>query len=101
MNVTSERHRPLRPKLDGADPLREAMVREIQVGPQHSILRQGDVPRAAHLVVEGQALRCRLLKDGRRQIIALMVAGDVCDLDAVMRGRADYSVEALISTLAN
>lgn len=84
-----------RPKLDGSAPLLKAVVRQVVVEPGKQVVRQGDVPRTAHLLLEGRTCRYRLLKDGRRQITAILVPGDVCDLEAVMRGRADYSVEAL------
>ena len=58
-------------------------------------MRQGDVPRAGHLMLKGYACRYRLLTDGRRQITAILVVGDLCDMDAVMRGRADCGVATL------
>ena len=85
----------LQPKLDEAEALLKAVVRERTVKPQSSILNQGDVPTTAHVLLEGHTYRYRLLADGRRQITAVLVPGDVCDLEAVMRGRADYSVNAL------
>ncbi len=93
--VVKRDERRLRPKLDGAEALLKAVVRERTVKPQSSILNQGDVPTTAHVLLEGHTYRYRLLADGRRQITAVLVPGDVCDLEAVMRGRADYSVSAL------
>ncbi len=59
------------------------------------VLLQGNVPTAVHILLEGQAYRYRLLEDGRRQIVAILVPGDICDLEAVMRGRADYGVATM------
>lgn len=82
-------------ELDGTDPLLSAVVRRRSVGPQAELLRHGAVPEAAHVLLEGYAFCYRLLPDGRRQITAVRVPGDACDLDAVMRGRADCGVVAL------
>ena len=83
------------PQLNGAEPLLKAVVRERLVGVRQDVLRQGETPEMAHLLLEGHTCRYRMLSDGRRQITAVLVPGDVCDLEAVMRGRADYSVAAL------
>lgn len=82
-------------KLDGAEALLKAVVNTKAVEPRSNVLRQGDVPTVAHVLLEGHTYRYRLLKDGRRQITALLVPGDICDLEAVMRGRAEYSVTAM------
>lgn len=83
------------PQLNGAEPLLKAVVREKVVGVRQDVLRQGEVPVTAHVLLDGHTCRYRTLADGRRQITAVLVPGDVCDLEAVMRGRADYSVGAL------
>lgn len=75
--------------------LQRAVVRKKAVGPRHDILNQGDAPQVAHLLIAGHIFRYRLLSNGRRQITAILVPGDVCDLEAVIRGRADYGVAAL------
>lgn len=90
-----EPHRPLRPNLDGADPLFRVVVREITVEPRRIMVLQGNVPQAAHLLISGLACRHRILTNGRRQITALLVPGDLCDLDAVLLGRAHCFVESL------
>ena len=83
------------PQLNGSEPLIKAVVRERVVGVRQDVLRQGEIPGMAHILLEGHTCRYRMLSDGRRQITAVLVPGDVCDLEAVMRGRADYSVAAL------
>lgn len=89
---TSQR---LQSKLDDTDVVLNAVVREKVVKPGSDVLRQGDVPIIAHVLLDGHTYRYRILSDGRRQITAVLVPGDICDLEAVMRGRADYSVGAL------
>ena len=83
-----------RANLDGLD-LLKAVVDEKALAAGSDVLLQGEVPTVAHVLLEGHTFRYRLLDDGRRQITAILMPGDVCDLEAVMRGRADYSVGAL------
>jgi CRP-like cAMP-binding protein len=47
------------------------------------------------VVVEGWAIRYRLLEDGRRQIVNVMLPGDCFDLQALINTRADHGVEAV------
>ncbi len=48
-----------------------------------------------HILLEGWACSYRLLSDGRRQIGAIHLPGDICDVDAVARGRLSLGVLAL------
>ncbi len=82
-------------KLDGAESLLKAVVNTKTLEPRSNVLRQGDVPTVAHVLLEGHTYRYKLLRDGRRQITALLVPGDISDLEAVIRGHADYSVAAM------
>jgi CRP-like cAMP-binding protein len=92
MEIPPRGSRSVRPKLDGADPLMTVVTREVAFRSRQDVMRQGEVPRVAHLLLDGYGCRYRLLGDGRRQITAILVPGDLCDLEAVMRGRADYGV---------
>lgn len=44
----------------------------------------GDRLGSYHVLLEGWAARYKVLPDGRRQIPALLLPGDVCDLDGLM-----------------
>ena len=44
---------------------------------------------------QGWAVRCRLLPDGGRQILAILIPGDVCDLQALVGADHDHHVIAL------
>lgn len=83
------------PRLGDMEALLRTVVRRRAVKSRSQVLREGDKPRVAHVLLHGHTFRYRMLVDGRRQITAILVPGDVCDLEAVMRGRADYSVGAL------
>jgi CRP-like cAMP-binding protein len=59
------------------------------------IISEGDDPREIFLILEGWAYRYKLLEDGRRQIIALFVPGDLCDLNVYILKEMDHSIAAL------
>lgn len=59
------------------------------------IIGHGDAPSEVHLVLEGFACRYKMLPDGSRSIMALLVPGDFCDLHVAILGRMDHSIGAL------
>lgn len=59
------------------------------------IVRQGQKPPGVTLVLAGYACRYRLLEDGRRQIVALFVPGDLCDPHVFILREMDHSIGAL------
>ena len=89
MNIAED----TRAKLNAA--LLGAVVREKKAPPQKDLLRQGETPKVAHLLMAGHTCRYRMLGDGTRQITAILVPGDICDLEAALGGRANYGVAAL------
>jgi CRP-like cAMP-binding protein len=66
-----------------------------EVGARRHIIREGDRPDHVHLVVEGWAARYKLLADGSRQITALLIPGDFCDLHVTILGEMDHSIVTL------
>ena len=56
---------------------------------------EGDQPDHLHVLLDGWACRFVLLPDGRRQIPALLLPGDVADLDALGVERLDYGIATL------
>ena len=59
------------------------------------LITQGESPSSVRLVLEGFACRYKVLADGRRQIMALMIPGDFCDLNVSMLLEMDHSIGAL------
>jgi CRP-like cAMP-binding protein len=53
---------------------------------------EGERPENVHLVMEGFACRYKTLRDGRRQITALLVPGDFCNLHVAILGEMDHSI---------
>jgi CRP-like cAMP-binding protein len=46
-------------------------------------------------IERGWAVRARILPDGQRQILALLMPGDVCGLQAIVRAEHDHHIIAL------
>lgn len=59
------------------------------------IAPEGDHPEHLRIVLAGWAARYKLLSDGRRQLPALLVPGDLCDADGLMLRRVHSGVCAL------
>ena len=52
-----------------------------QFNAREDIVREGDAPRDVNLFLGGWACRYKQIEDGRRQIIAFLLPGDLCDLN--------------------
>ena len=59
------------------------------------LISEGEEPENVHLVMSGYACRYKILPDGRRQIMAIFVPGDVCDLHVQILGQMDHSIGTL------
>lgn len=62
------------------------------------IVERGDQTGGVRLVIDGFACRYKILEDGRRQILAYLVPGDLCDLHVFLLKRMDHSIAAMDST---
>ena len=63
--------------------------------PGNYIVRDGDRPQHACLLVSGFAFRSKLVGDGGRQILAVHIPGDIVDLQNALLRIADHNVQAL------
>lgn len=59
---------------------------------RRDIIHEGENPENAHLVMQGFACRYKQLSDGKRQVMALFVPGDVCDFHVQILGQMDHSI---------
>ncbi len=66
-----------------------------QIGPREDIIHEGDKPRHVNLIMEGFACRYKTLEDGRRQIVAFLLPGDICDARMFILKQMDHSIAAL------
>lgn len=65
------------------------------VDPRRDLISEGDKPRFVHLVLDGWASRYKQLPDGKRQIVALFVPGDFCDVNVFILRAMDHSIGAI------
>lgn len=56
---------------------------------------EGNAPDLLYILTEGWAYRYKTTRAGDRQIVALIVPGDIANLDTLMFGRADFGVRTL------
>lgn len=67
------------------------------VGAHRDLIREGDEPGPAFVVLEGWACRYKILPDGSRQIMAFMLPGDFCDPHIGSLEQMDHSVGTITS----
>jgi CRP-like cAMP-binding protein len=74
---------------------RLASARVRQFNPREDIMREGDAPRDINLFLSGWACRYKQMEDGRRQIIAFFLPGDLCDMNVFILREMDHSISAV------
>lgn len=62
------------------------------------IIEQGDKVDNVHLVLTGLAARSKTLAGGGRQIMALLVPGDLCDVEIFVLRGMDHEITAISDT---
>lgn len=75
--------------------LEDSASSDRQVGPDQDMVREGDRPSHCILILEGLACCYKLLANGKRQIMAFEIAGDICDLNSFLLGELDHNVGTL------
>ena len=74
----------------------EALTSRVHsVGPRENILCEGEEPHVVNVVLSGWAYRYKTLPDGRRQIIALFLPGDMCEPYVFLLNAMDHTVGTL------
>jgi CRP-like cAMP-binding protein len=63
--------------------------------PEQDIIRQGDKPEVAVLVVSGMVARYHLLQGGRRQYLSFHMSGDLPDAQGLFIERMDHALCAM------
>ena len=84
-------------RLDEDDAERlDALIRApVEVAAGTDVIQAAEKPANVHLVIEGFAQRYKIVEDGGRQIVGLLVPGDFCDLHVAILGRMDQSIATL------
>jgi CRP-like cAMP-binding protein len=67
-------------------------------GAREDILPEGKKVGHIHLVLHGLAARSKVLADGRRQIMAFLIPGDLCDVEVFVLEAMDHSIVAMSET---
>jgi CRP-like cAMP-binding protein len=65
------------------------------VGPHTDLAREGEGADLLSIIVDGWACRYTTTKEGSRQLSALLLPGDVGNLDTLMFDRLDYGVRTI------
>lgn len=77
----------------------QAMCQDVRkTGARRDIIRDGDRPDRVHLILSGWACRYKILKNGKRQITALLLPGDFCDLHVGILDKMDHAIGAITAT---
>ncbi len=87
-------------KLQGYAPLAEAEVGMLdraigagrRVAAHHDLIREGDRPGSVFVILSGWACRYKIVPDGSRQITALLMPGDFCDLHVGVLDEMDHAI---------
>jgi CRP-like cAMP-binding protein len=64
------------------------------------IVRAGHAYRCIYVLCQGMAIRYKILHDGRRQILSLILPGDFVGLPGCMFERSLYSISSLTKTVS-
>ena len=86
------------------DPEERLRLNELLAFPTRSyqrgedILSEGEKVENIHLVLTGLAARTKTLRNGERQIMALLVPGDLCDVEVFILDALDHSITAMSQT---
>lgn len=75
--------------------LDDVIQRSKPIASHEDIIREGDVPKDVHLILEGFACRYKVLATGDRQILAYLVPGDFCDLNVFILNAMDHNIGSL------
>lgn len=78
--------------------LEDAVSSPRTLGPNTDLLREGAHADDLFIIVDGWACRYLTTHDGGRQLSALLLPGDMGNLDSLMFSRLDYGVRTLTDT---
>src|SRR4051794_39449119 len=79
----------------------DAMLRQVRTFERgEDLAREGEWLSNSTLILEGFTARYKILKNGRRQILAVHITGDFVDLHSFVLKKMDHSVTALGSCRA-
>lgn len=80
---------------EDAGRLSEICASTTTIARKADIISEGVRPRFMHLIRDGWAARYRILPNGSRQITALLIPGDFCDLHVTVLAAMDHGITAI------
>lgn len=76
--------------------LAEQVERNVRnLPPRVDLLSQGENTGPLHVLIEGWAIRYKTLEDGRRQILSVLIPGDMFDINGHLAKSMDHSIATL------
>lgn len=72
--------------------LQATRQKQRQLGAHEDIICEGDQPIVVNVILAGWAYRYKQLEDGRRQILAYLLPGDICDMNVFLLKTMDHSL---------
>ena len=75
--------------------VREMKTDHIVVPPRADIIREDEIGGPVYTLFEGWAVRYHILPNGARQILDVVLPGDMIGLASVVLGRVKHSVQAI------
>lgn len=82
-----------------ASAVEKLISRPLPYRARQDLIREGDEPGPMFVMLEGWACRYKILPNGTRQIMALLMPGDACDLHVKLLAEMDHGIQAVTSAL--
>lgn len=68
--------------------------------PREDLVREDQRQRDLFIILDGWACRYKMLEDGRRQTLSILVGGELCDLDQHLLDRRDHGIATITALRA-
>jgi CRP-like cAMP-binding protein len=78
--------------------LKAVSSRRRTVPARRDLIQERASPEEVHVVIEGMACRYKLLPNGKRQIFAYLVPGDLCDFQVFILREMDHNIATLTNS---
>ena len=83
--------------------LESACTTARQYRAKHDLIREGDAPGPVFVFLEGWGYRYKILPEGGRQVLAIMMPGDFCDMHTNVLNEMDHTIatvtESVVATI--
>lgn len=81
--------------VDEVAALTRATTTGRKVAAKTDLIREGDRPGPVFVMLDGWAMRYKILPNGSRQIMAFLMPGDACDLHIGLLAEMDHSIQTI------